>query len=154
LAKDKIQRKNQVNWKYYQMYEDNDTPPTKLFPAIIKDDGKVNKALALFKQKDFGLAANMVRQAAEKFCKAYLTAQEQLGGDYKPMKLDGWITKAISKGTTAGLDASMLQDLMDYKDRIMNPNSHYDIETPLFSNELDKAIKNMEKLAIATGISL
>jgi hypothetical protein len=154
LARDKIQRKNQPNWKYYQMFEDNDDPPTKLYPAIIEDEGKVNKAKALFKQKDFGLSANMVRQAAEKFCKAYLTNQEQLGNDFKPMKLDGWITKVKTKGTAAGLDPLLLQDLMDYKDRIMNPSSHYDIETPLFSNELEKAIKTMEKLSQATGITL
>jgi energy-coupling factor transporter ATP-binding protein EcfA2 len=154
LAKDKIQRKNQTNWKYYQMFEDNDSPPTKLYPVIIHDEGKVNKAKALYKQKDFGLSANMIRQAAEKLCKAYLTNQEQLGGDFKPMKLDGWITKLIAKGTAAGLDPLLLQDLMDYKDRIMNPSSHYDVETPLFSNELEKAIRTMERLSIVTGIPL
>jgi hypothetical protein len=41
--------------------------------------------------------------------------------------------------------------LKDYKDRIMNPNSHYDIETPLFSNELGKAINIRGKLSVATG---
>ena len=45
-------------------------------------------------------------------------------------------------------------DLKDYKDRIMNPNSHYDIETPLFSNELNKAIETLEMLSTATGLIL
>lgn len=154
LAKDKIARKGQNNWKYYQMFEDADEPPTKIFPKVIADEGKVKKARALFKAKDFSSSANMIRQATEKFCKLYLTPQEQLGGDYKPMKLDSWITKVITKGTAAGLDAQTLHDLKDYKDRIMNPNSHYDIETPLFSNELDKAIKTLEKLSTDTGIIL
>jgi len=154
LAKDKIDRKNLTNWKYYQMFEDTDDPPTKLFPKIILAEGKVDKAKALFKSKDFSSSANMIRQAAEKFCKAYLLPQEQLGNDYRPMKLDGWITKVITKGTAAGLDAQTLLDLKDYKDRIMNPNSHYDIETPLFSNELDKAIKTIEKLSIEANLPL
>jgi energy-coupling factor transporter ATP-binding protein EcfA2 len=154
LANDKINRKRQTNWKRYFMFEDSDDPPTKLFPVLIKDEGKVNKAKALFKAKDFSLSANMVRKAAEKFCKAYLTKQEQLAIDYTPMKLDGWITKVIVKGTAAGIDPNLLQDLKDYKDRIMNPNSHYDIETPLFSNELEKAIKTIETLSGVTGIPL
>lgn len=156
LTKDKIARKNQANWKYYQMFEDCDTPRTKLFPKVIFDEGKVNHSRALFKSKDFASSANMIRQAAEKFCKVYLTNQEQLANNYKPMKLDGMITKVIAKGTAAvpPLDAQTLLDLKDYKDRIMNPNSHYDVETPLFTNELEKAIKTVEKLSVDTNIPL
>jgi AAA15 family ATPase/GTPase len=154
LASDKIDRKGQTNWKRYMMFEDEDDPFTKMFPVLIEDKGKVNKARALFKAKDFGLSANMIRQAAEKFCKAYLTAQEQLGGDYRPMSLDGKLQAVITKGTAAGFNAQMLSDLKDYKDRIMNPNSHYDIETPLFSNELKKAIDTIDALSIAAGIPL
>lgn len=154
LVSDKIDRKSQTNWKKYQMFEDTDDPPTKLFPLLIEDKGKMNKAKALFKAKDFSLAANMIRQAAEKFCKAYLKNQEQLDNNYKPMKLDGLITKVVSTGTAAGLDIQTLQDLKDYKDRIMNPNSHYDIESPLFPNELMNAIITMEKLSTLTSIPL
>lgn len=156
LTKDKIARKNQTNWSFYQMFEDHDNPKTKIFPKVILDEGKVKKAKALFKAKDFASSANMIRQATEKFCKAYLTNQEQLDNNYKPMKLDGWITKVIAKGqaATPPINAQLLQDLKDYKDRIMNPNSHYDIETPLFSNELEKAIKTLEDLQTITGIQL
>lgn len=156
LTKDKIARKMLNNWTYYQMFEDIDDPPTKLFPKVILDKGKVNHARALFKSKDFTSSANVIRQAAEKFCKAYLTKQEQLDNNYRPMKLDGMITKVIAKGgaATPPLDAQTLLDLKDYKDRIMNPNSHYDIETPLFSNELEKAIKTVEKLSFDANIPL
>lgn len=156
LAKDKIARKNQTNWTYYQMFEDKDNPPTKLFPKVILDEGKVNKARALCKDKDFSSSANMIRQAAEKFCKTYLTNQEQLDNNYKPMKLDAMIVKVTTKATAAipPLNAQTLLDLKDYKDRIMNPNSHYDIETPLFSNELEKAIDTLEKLSVEANIPL
>ena len=30
----------------------------------------------------------------------------------------------------------------------MNPNSHYDIEQPLFRNELKKAIETLDKLKV------
>lgn len=151
LAKDKINRKAQTNWVHYQMFEDANAANTNLHPIVIKDAGKVNKARALYKQKDFSSSANTLRQGVEKFCKAYLTKQEQLGGDFTPMKLDGLITKVITLGTANGLPAALLQDLKDYKDRILNPSSHYDIETPLFSNELKKAIDTLEQIATLTG---
>jgi len=67
------------------------------------------------------------------------------------MKLDGLIKKVITLGTANGLPATLLQDLKDYKDRILNPSSHYDIETPLFSNELKKAIDTLEQIATFRG---
>ena len=67
------------------------------------------------------------------------------------MKLDGQITKLITKGTAAGITTATLQDLKDYKDRIMNPSSHYDIEQPLFRNELKNAIETLDKLKIEIG---
>lgn len=151
LAKDKINRKAQTNWVHYQMFEDANAANNNLHPIVIKDAGKVNKARALYKQKDFSSSANTLRQGVEKFCKAYLTKQEQLGNDFTPMKLDGLITKVITLGTANGLPAALLQDLKDYKDRILNPSSHYDIETPLFSNELKKAIDTLEQIATLTG---
>jgi energy-coupling factor transporter ATP-binding protein EcfA2 len=152
LAKDKINRKAQPNWVHYQMFEDANATNTNLYPLIIKDEGKVNKARELYKQKDFSSSANTLRQGVEKFCRAYLTKQEQLGGDYSLMKLDGLITKVIALETARLIvPAALLQDLKDYKDRILNPSSHYDIETPLFSNELKKAIDTLEQIAILTG---
>lgn len=58
------------------------------------------------------------------------------------------------KGTANGLDVNKLSKLMEYKDRILNPNSHYDIETPLFKIELEKAIMTVEELANDTGINV
>jgi len=154
LIRDKIKRQRLTDWKYYQMFEDYNDPPTMLFPFLIEDKGKINKAKAFYKAKEFSASANATRQAAEKFCNQYLTAHEQLGGDYRPMSLDGKLQRVIIKGTAAGIDPVLFQDLRDYKDRILNPNSHYDIETPLFSNELEKAIQTIERLSIVTGIIL
>lgn len=154
LTKDKINRLHLRNWTFYKMFEDENLTKTNLKPILIKEDGQLNKAKSLFKAKDFTLSANVLRKGAEKFCKAYLTKIEQLDVNYNPKKLDGLILKVIEKGTLAGLDANLLSDLMEYKDRIMNPSSHYDIETPLFSNEIKKAIETLEKLSVITGINI
>ena len=110
--------------------------------------------LSLFHAKEFDLAANTLRKAAEKLCKAYLTKQERLNSDYSVMNLHQMIVKFQTKGTANGLSPIKLTKLLEYKDRILNPNSHYDIETPLFKVELEKAIKTVEELAIDTGINV
>ena len=146
LASDKIIRKGQANWKRYQMFEDEDTPPTKIFPLVVEDKGLLNKARALYKRREYALSANQLRVAAEKFCSKYLDPPEKIGGDYKPLNLNGMMGRTIAKATTTGINAGLLADLQNYRQRIMNPGSHYDIESPLFPNELIKAIETMEAL--------
>lgn len=155
ITKTKIQRKGQINkWKKLKLFEDLESIPNKSIPMILPDEGKLKKALALYKSKDYPSCANMLRQASEKLCKKYLTAQEQLGGDYRPMKLDALLTKLITKGTADGISANLLHDLLEYKNNIMNPNSHYDIEQPLFKSELKLALETLDKISNEMSIEL
>ncbi len=156
MAKDKIKRKGQeAIWKAYEMFEafdDEDHPTTsKPKPCIINDKGKVNKARILFQSKDYASAANMIRQATEKLCKVYLTRQEMLDPNYGLVNLTERINRVIAKATIAGVDPVALNNLSLYKDRIMDLGSHHDIETPLFKNELRKAIETLEKLKVETN---
>ncbi len=156
MAKDKIKRKGQsASWKTYEMFEafDDETDPinSKPKPCIIEDKGKVNKAWALFRSKDYASAANVIRQATEKLCKAYLTRQERLNANYDEVNLVERINRFIQKATLAGVDINILNNLSLYKSRLMDLGSHHDIETPLFRNELRKAIETLEKLKVATN---
>lgn len=152
LAKYKISQLRLTNWKYFEMFEHNDGTIPK--PLIIEGTSKINKVWALYHRKEFALAANTLRKATEKLCKAYLTAQERLNADYSIQKLHQMIEAFRTKGTANGLDVNKLTRLLEYKDRILNPNSHYDIETPMFKNELKKAIETVEELANDTGINV
>lgn len=142
-----------TNWIKYKMFEDGNGAGN-LFPKVIEDKGLLNKAEALFRERDYPESANCLRRATEKFCKHYLSPREQLDGAFKPMKLEGLILATIAKGTHNGLDSTKLANLRDYKDRILNPDSHYDIETPRFGPELEKAIGNLNQLSLITGISI
>lgn len=146
LAQYKINQLRQTNWKFLEMFDQNDKP------LIIETTSKIKKAWTLFYSKDLDLAANTLRKAAEKLCKAYLTRQERLNVDYTPMILHNMLLALQTKGLANGLDAATLSKLIEYKDRILNPNSHYDIETPLFETELENAISAFEKISIDTGI--
>lgn len=149
LIQYKISKLGQTNWKQLEMFEDENSGKPK--PLIIERTNQINKAWALFYAKEFDLAANTLRKAAEKLCKKYLAPQERLNTDYSVKNLHRMIEAFQVKGATNGLDPNKLTKLMEYKDRILNPNSHYDIETPLFKTELEKAIKTVEELANDTG---
>lgn len=156
MAKDKITRKGQTGiWVKYEMFEsfdDENNPKTsKPKPYIVPDEGLVNKARARFHSKDFASAGNMLRRAAEKLCEHYLTPFEQVEVNYQKKKLHRLLDEFLIKGTANGLDVVDLNNLREYKDRIMNPSSHYDIGTPLFRNEVQKAIETLERLKHATG---
>lgn len=156
MAKDKLNRNGQLaNWKTYEMFEafdDEDNPKTsKPKPCIIEDQGKVNKARVLYRSKEYASAANMIRHATEKLCRAYLTKQEMLGVDYGQVNLTERLNRVIAKATAAGVDPAILNDLMAYKNSLMDLGSHHDIEAPLFKTELFKAIQTLESLKAPTG---
>ena len=118
------------NWLKLEMFEDTETTANKIVPTIIVDNGKLSKTWAHYKSKDYASSANMLRQASEKLCKEYLILQEQLGFDYRQLGLDALLNKLIIK-LQEGVTNSLLVDLSVYKNSIMNPNSHHDIEYPL-----------------------
>lgn len=152
LAQYKISSLRQTNWMYLEMFENENGGQPK--PLFIERTNQIQKAWALFYAKELDLSANTLRKATEKLCKAYLTKQERLNTDYSIKDLHKMIEAFKVKGTANGLDVNKLSKLMEYKDRILNPNSHYDIETPLFKIELEKAIMTVEELANDTGINV
>lgn len=152
LAQYKISTLRQNNWMYLEMFEDENNG--NLQPLIIERTNQIKKTWALFHAKELDFAANNLRKATEKLCKAYLTKHERLNADYSCMVLHQMILAFQKKGAANGLDAIKLTKLLEYKDRILNPSSHYDIETPKFKTELEKAIKTVEELANDTGINV
>ncbi len=152
MAKYAIEKNGIENFKYLEMYENSNGTFPK--PLIIENTSQVKKAWQLFHRKEFALAANILRKASEKLCKAYLPANQRLSATFAPMKLHEMIVKFQTEGTTAGLNATNLTNFLIYKDRILNPSSHYDIETPIFKTELKRAIETVEALAIETGINV
>jgi len=151
LAQYKITTLHQ-NWMYLEMFENENAGQPK--PLIIERTNQIKKSWALFHAKELDLSANTLRKATEKLCKAYLTLHERLNVDYSIKNLHGMIEAFRVKGLANGLNAAKLTKLMEYKDRILNPNSHYDIEKPLFKIELEKAIRTVEELANDTGINV
>lgn len=153
MAKYTIEKGAIPDFKYLEMFEDSNGAFPK--PLIIENTSQIKKAWQLFHRKEFALSANTLRKASEKLCKAYLTPHERLNTtSYTVRNLHNQIEQFQTKGLAAGLNAINLTRFIEYKDRILNPNSHYDIETPLFKSELKRAIETVEALAIETGFNI
>jgi energy-coupling factor transporter ATP-binding protein EcfA2 len=153
MAKYSIEKRGIGNFKYLEMFEDLSGVFPK--PLIIENTSQINKAWQLFHRKEFALAANTLRKASEKLCKAYLTAHERLNTtSYTVRNLHSQIEAFQTKGHANGLNTGNLTRFIEYKDRILNPSSHWDIETPLFKAELKRAIETVEALAVQTGINV
>lgn len=152
LAKAKIAQNGIASWKYLEMFEDSSGPFPK--PLIIEKTNLISRIWQLFYQKEFALAANTLRRATEKLCKAYLTPQERLNVNYSVKDLHQSILAFQTKGIANGLTAIRLTALLEYKNRILNASSHWDIETPLFEIELKRAIETVEALVNETNINV
>ena len=140
------------NWKSLEMYEDETSATPK--PIILEAKPQLEKAWAYYYSREYPSSANTLRKAVEKLCKQYLDPNERLTPSFSVMNLHQMIEKLIQKGTANGLDAARLISLTEYKDRILNPSSHYDIVTPIFRNELKKGLETVEAIAQEMGYEI
>ncbi len=152
LTKSKISSLGQNNWMCLDMFENENGGKPK--PLIIERKNLIQKAWSFFYARELDSSAHILRKASEKLCKTYLTRQERLNTNYSQKNLHEMIEAFKVKGVSNGLDIIKLNKLMDYKDRILNPSSHYDIETPIFKVELEKAIIVVEELSTELGYNI
>ncbi|QAA80885.1 hypothetical protein EI546_03685 [Aequorivita sp. H23M31] len=152
LAKSKIAQNGIANWKYLEMFEDSSGTFPK--PLIIEKTNQISKVWQLYHGKEFSMAANCLRKATEKLCNAYLSRQERINVNYSVKNLHEMLEAFRTKGMANGLNQNNLIKLIEYKNRILNPSSHYDIETPLFETELKRAIETIEALSIEANINV
>lgn len=158
---DRIKRSGLIgHWNFIEMYEDEDPITHINVPFIVATKNPLQKSWGFLKNKEYAASANSLRQAVEKFCKHYLTAHEQLKGDYRPLDLNGLLSASIHKartapaGTLPGGIYIHLNKLDHYRKFVLNKGSHYQVDTPLFKIEIENAASALAQLLTATGINI
>jgi len=153
LAQGKINARNKgAEWLKLEMYEDNNGVMTT--PLIIKSKTNLERAKSFFKQKEFAASANHLRKATECFVQEYVPKRHHYDKKFKPLDLSSMIGKSKAMARLGGLPMSLIQDLDLMRTNLFNPGSHYDVYTPIFQNDLKKAISTLEQVSLLTRINL
>ncbi|HEY5511489.1 MAG TPA: hypothetical protein VIK10_10725 [Prolixibacteraceae bacterium] len=153
LAQGKINARNKGNeWLKLEMYEDEKNG--KKFPLIIKSKTNLERARSFFKQKEFSASANHLRKATECFVYEYVPKKHHYDKRFNDLNLSQLINKSRAVAKINGLPAGLIQELDLMRTNIFNPGSHYDVYTPIFQNDLIRAIETLEKVALLTNLNL
>lgn len=153
LAQGKINARNKSSdWLKLEMYEDVENGKSK--PLILKSKTNLERAKSFFKRKEFAASANHLRKATECFVHEYVPKENQYDRNFKPLDLCSLIGKSREVARMNGLPATIIQDLDLMRTYIFNPGSHYDVYTPIFQNDLKKAIETLEQVSTLTNINL
>lgn len=137
-------------WLFREMYRKDESLEPVPSPLILDDDSAYTKALAYYCKNDYAASANALRRECEEQVKRLLPYNRT-------------ITES-EEGCTWSIPqtlAKMIDDLKDfyrsigmpnptpnlhlYRERILNPLSHYDVRTSIYKNELKKAIDEVKK---------
>ena len=144
LCKQRItQTGNPTSWLFYEMYTDMDKDPRR--PYIDTHTDAFEKAEKHLKAFQYAASANALRQGLENFIFPFLPENERYKedkGKIIPKTLGELLGALQAFHLSYGKGVALINDLFVYKDFLLNPLSHDNINTPVFRNELD-AIFNL-----------
>jgi len=153
LAQGKINaRNNGGDWLKLEMYEDIENSMSK--PLILKSKTNLERAKSFFKRKEFAASANHMRKATECFVHEYVPKNHHYDKRFERLNLSQMIDKSRAVARLNGLPLSLISDLTLMRTHLFNPGSHYDVYTPIFQNDLKKAIETLEQVSLLTSINL
>lgn len=160
IIRNRLNLENEIStsWKYIELYHQYEKIIDRKIPTclIIEHQTSLQRAEKYFLLGDYFASANALRRACEKKMDELLPMNckliDGLGGD----ELN---TTAIRKKTLCQMLSewerfiadkkelcSIVKEIQNYRDRIFNPMSHYDDNTPIFKSELIQAIKDVKEI--------
>ena len=138
------------DWLFREMYRKDETLAPIPTPLILDDDSAYTKALAYYCKNDYAASANALRRECEEQMKRLLpynrtiTESEEGCTWSMPQTLAKMIDDLKDFYRSIGMP-NPTPNLHLYRERILNPLSHYDARTSIYKNELKKAIDEVKK---------
>lgn len=142
---------NKTKWLFREMYRRDETLAPIPTPLLLDDDSAYKKALAYYCKNDYAASANALRRECEEQMKRLLpynktiTESEEGCSWSLPQKLAKMIDGLKDFYRSLGMP-NPTPNLHLYRERILNPLSHYDVRTSIYKDELRKAIDEVRKL--------
>ncbi len=129
-------------WKLMEMYEAENSQGIPI-PQIVEHEKSLQKALKYFKhQIDYNACGNNLRAALEEFFINFIPHNFQKNGNM----LAGLLADAKSYFTYIGFDITPIDKLERYRERSLNPTSHYNPRADYFKRELKEIFSILESL--------
>lgn len=152
LCKQRItQAGTPTDWLFYEMYADMDKDPRR--PYIDTHTDYFEKAEKHLKQFDYSASATAIRQGLENlifyFLPEHLRYRDN-NGKIEARLLGELLAQLQNFLKLYNQKPGIIKDLFVYKDILLNPLSHDNINTPVFRNELDAIIALLPTLKTLT----
>lgn len=150
IAKLRIANTNSDSWVFKELYHklcsDTDIPT----PVIINPSSYLSCAQKYLKLFDYPASANYLRKECERVL-CYLLPQNETiyisdTEGSKPATLEQLIKSFEKFCKQIGLDYSPYKKLIEYKNTLLNPLSHDNIESPIYRQELQSILGILERL--------
>lgn len=130
------------DWKLFEMYETESGNGVPI-PHISEYESSIQKAYKYFKyQVDYNACGNNLRVALEEFFLDFIPTKFQKNGNM----IAGILVDARTYFSYVGFDTSLIEKLERYRERSLNPSSHYNPRTDFFKRELEDIFLILEKL--------
>jgi recombinational DNA repair ATPase RecF len=125
------------NWEIKEMYSGENYKP-----IIIEENlSFISKAKVYFKSFDYYSAGNNIRKAIEKKLEYLLPETIRVSTRDLDHELRQLFTFYDDNSFGDLIDATLRSHLLNYKDIVFNPSSHFDLRSPLYKIEIEKAFE-------------
>ena len=111
-------------------------------PVIIEENiGFIEKATAYFTTYDYFSAGNNLRKAIEKKLEELLPETVRISTRDLDHAMRQLFEYYDDKGCSDFISEQLRNELLQYKDIVFNPSSHFDLKSPLYKVEIEKAFE-------------
>lgn len=148
-----------ADWLVKELYQDENAEGIPV-PFIPENQDYIQRARKYIKSCDYPAAANYLRKESEYQLKRLLPKCKTIfvnDEGSKPLQLDTLIDNFRNFYESFGQDFTPFKRLKEYKDLLLNPLSHDNVDTPIYKQELLKLIDvllEMRKLEFKTLVSI
>ncbi|MDM1533407.1 MULTISPECIES: hypothetical protein [Myroides] len=149
LCKKRIDYRYSSGWVFKEVYQ-HETETGIPCPFIPEQKNYLDLAKKYLKEYDYPASANYLRKESEKRLRELLPLNKTISNDLdngsQQLLLNALIKKFEDYYKEIGGDYSPFEKLKEYKDLLMNPLSHHNIESPIYKQELINTFEILNKL--------
>lgn len=152
IAIEKMQREWLMGGLYmHDVDEDNDYKPCLPYPKFIEDKDMPLEMMDYYAKHDYPACGQKLRKWCEEILERLYpdTLKKRVdltSGNTIETSLNDRIISLESYCAKEAIDFSHFKNLKIYKDNILNTVSHYDIESPIYKEEILSIVKGLNEL--------